>query len=59
MNKYDDVYDSFINGNRQQFVRQFDELEDKADFINYMVSDLYITHTLIAMIKLYFTIKEA
>ena len=55
--QYNSTYDSFINGQQRQFVRKFDKLCSKADFIDYIYKELAQIDTAIDMIKLYFNIK--
>jgi len=53
---YDDALDSFVNGQKRQFVKQFDELESKSDFIDY-ICDLGRADEVLEMLKSYFNIK--
>lgn len=54
--EFEEVLDSFINGQKRQFVEQFDNLTQQSDFIDY-VCDLGYRDLIIDMMKSYFNIK--
>jgi len=55
---FDDTYNSFVNGNLKQFVAQFNELDRKADFIDYISVHLNQPELVLEMMKSYFNISS-
>jgi len=57
--KYDDLYDSIVNGQFKQFVNQFDDLDsgEKSDCINYIAYELGQHDLVIRAMQAYFHIK--
>jgi hypothetical protein len=57
--KYDDLYDSIVNGQFKQFVRQFDGLDsvEKSDWLNYVAYELDQSDLVIRAMQAYFSIK--
>lgn len=57
--KYDDLYDSIVNGQFKQFVDQFDELDssEKSDCMNYIAYELSQPDLIIRAMQAYFHIK--
>ena len=56
--QYDNMYDNYINGNLKDFARQFHSFENKADFIDYVVTELDHPAMAIAMMKTYFNLEN-
>jgi hypothetical protein len=57
--KYNDLYDSIVNGQFRQFVNQFDDLDssEKSDCLNYIAYDLNQSDLAIRAMQAYFHIK--
>lgn len=57
--KYDELYDSIINGQFRQFVDQFDDLDssEKSDCMNYIAYELDQPDLVIRAMQAYFHIK--